>query len=211
MTLGEKIKELRINKGISQEKLAENLNVSRSSIAKWETNGGIPEISNLILIADFFDVSLDVLFDNAKESNITAVESVIDCNETEYFGKYYDIELTGWNDGVYDVLIVNEDDKFLFYIKRIKDKSIYGLIGKKYIASISASKNADIKQELIQKIDRYYFLKKHITMALTERYFDSRKGDYRDVIISSYDETKIKLQFGNEIALNEITKIEEIL
>lgn len=38
MTLGEKIKRLRTEKGITQESLAEKVNVSRSAIAKWETN-----------------------------------------------------------------------------------------------------------------------------------------------------------------------------
>lgn len=48
MTIGEKIKQLRSEKGLSQEKLAERLNVSRSAIAKWETDGGIPEIDKRV-------------------------------------------------------------------------------------------------------------------------------------------------------------------
>lgn len=39
MTVGEKIKQLRNENGISQEKLAEKLNVSRSAVVKWETDG----------------------------------------------------------------------------------------------------------------------------------------------------------------------------
>ena len=61
MNIGERIKKLRTEMGISQEKLAEYLNVSRSAIAKWETNGGIPEISNLILLTKVFGISLDML------------------------------------------------------------------------------------------------------------------------------------------------------
>ena len=41
MTMGERIKRLRNDKGLSQEKLAEKLNVSRSAVAKWEADGGI--------------------------------------------------------------------------------------------------------------------------------------------------------------------------
>lgn len=48
MTMGAKIKQLRSKKGLSQEKLAEKLNVSRSAVAKWEADGGIPEIDNLL-------------------------------------------------------------------------------------------------------------------------------------------------------------------
>ena len=70
MTMGEKIKQLRNEKGLSQEKLAEELNVSRSAVAKWETDGGIPEIDNLIQLATVFDISLDELLGNTKEQKV---------------------------------------------------------------------------------------------------------------------------------------------
>ena len=47
MKLSEKIKTYRKTFGLSQEQLAEKLNVSRQVITKWETEGGLPEISNL--------------------------------------------------------------------------------------------------------------------------------------------------------------------
>lgn len=56
MTLGEKIKFLREKKGITQECLAEELNVSRSAIAKWESDNGIPDIDNLKRISNYFDI-----------------------------------------------------------------------------------------------------------------------------------------------------------
>ena len=61
MSLGEKIKELRRKAGMSQEQLAEKLNVSRQAITKWETDKGIPDIANLIAISDEFGLSLDEL------------------------------------------------------------------------------------------------------------------------------------------------------
>lgn len=42
MTLGEKLKEARKQAGLSQEQLSEKLGVSRSAVAKWETDNGIP-------------------------------------------------------------------------------------------------------------------------------------------------------------------------
>ena len=54
MNLGEKIKERRKQAGLTQEQLAERLNVSRQAITKWETNKGIPDIANLIAISDEF-------------------------------------------------------------------------------------------------------------------------------------------------------------
>ena len=47
MTLGEKIKEARKAAGLSQEQFAEKMNVSRSAVAKWETDKGLPDIGNL--------------------------------------------------------------------------------------------------------------------------------------------------------------------
>ena len=74
MTLGEKIKFLRIKKGITQEAFAEKLNVSRSAIAKWETNGGVPEISNLKMISQIFDFRnddyVDVVINSFQDSKI---------------------------------------------------------------------------------------------------------------------------------------------
>ena len=61
MSLGEKIKERRKQAGLSQEQLAEKLNVSRQAITKWETDKGIPDIANLIEISDEFGLSLDEL------------------------------------------------------------------------------------------------------------------------------------------------------
>ena len=47
MTLGQKIREIRKRLGLSQENLADILNVSRQAITKWESDEGIPDISNL--------------------------------------------------------------------------------------------------------------------------------------------------------------------
>ena len=47
MTLGQKLKEIRKRFGLSQEQLAEIMNVSRQAITKWENDSGIPDISNL--------------------------------------------------------------------------------------------------------------------------------------------------------------------
>lgn len=66
MTLGEKIKEARKQCGLSQEQLAEKMNVSRSAIAKWETGKGLPDIDNLKMLSAFLNVSVDYLLDDGK-------------------------------------------------------------------------------------------------------------------------------------------------
>ena len=64
MTLGEKIKEARKQCGLSQEQLAEKLAVSRSAVAKWETDKGIPDVENLKALAQLLNVSVDYLLDD---------------------------------------------------------------------------------------------------------------------------------------------------
>ncbi|HHU84658.1 MAG TPA: helix-turn-helix domain-containing protein [Clostridiales bacterium] len=64
MTLGEKIKEARKQCGLTQEQLAEKMALSRSAIAKWESNTGLPDVDNLKLLAQFLNVSIDYLLDD---------------------------------------------------------------------------------------------------------------------------------------------------
>ena len=61
MLLGEKIKMLRIQHGLTQEELANRLNVSRQTVSKWEVGDSTPDMEKLIAMSDLFDVSLDRL------------------------------------------------------------------------------------------------------------------------------------------------------
>ena len=57
----EKLKELRIEKGIGQVELAKAINVSKGIISLWENGLREPKLSNLIELANFFEVSIDYL------------------------------------------------------------------------------------------------------------------------------------------------------
>ena len=61
MELSEKLQELRKEKGLTQEELAEALFVSRTAISKWESGRGVPNIESLKAISKFFSVSIDEL------------------------------------------------------------------------------------------------------------------------------------------------------
>lgn len=71
MSFSKRLKSLRLQSEYSQEQLAEMLNVSRQAITKWETAAGLPDIENIIAIANLFDVSIDELlarkFDPAQQ------------------------------------------------------------------------------------------------------------------------------------------------
>lgn len=64
------MKELRKEKGITQEKFAEKLNVSGRTVSRWETGNNMPDISLLIEIADFFDVSIPEIINGERKSEI---------------------------------------------------------------------------------------------------------------------------------------------
>ena len=84
MKLAEKLFELRKEKGWSQEKLAEQINVSRQSISKWESGQVLPEIEKVIELSKIFQVTTDyLLLDENSEKGSTAV--ILE----EDKGKYY--------------------------------------------------------------------------------------------------------------------------
>ena len=61
MDFGQKLKEIRKNEGLSQEQLAEKIGVSRQAITKWETGRGLPDIENMMILAEIFKTTLDEL------------------------------------------------------------------------------------------------------------------------------------------------------
>ena len=61
MDFNNKLYELRKQKGLSQEELANRLNVSRQTISKWEIGDSAPDLEKLVAISDLFDISLDEL------------------------------------------------------------------------------------------------------------------------------------------------------
>lgn len=78
MTLGEKLKDARKQASLSQEQLAEKLGVSRSAVAKWETDNGMPDVGNLKVIAQLLDVSIDYLLDDSEGVDVQVLREPYD-------------------------------------------------------------------------------------------------------------------------------------
>ncbi|MBQ8408302.1 MAG: helix-turn-helix transcriptional regulator [Clostridia bacterium] len=74
MTIGEKIKYLRQKNSVTQETLAEYLNITYQSISKWENNNALPDISLVVPLANFFGVSIDELFDRNVDGEEEAIK-----------------------------------------------------------------------------------------------------------------------------------------
>ena len=82
MEFNEKLQELRKNKGLTQEELAESLFVSRTAISKWESGRGYPSIDSLKAIARFFTVTIDELI--CSDEMISVAEN----EKREFADKY---------------------------------------------------------------------------------------------------------------------------
>ena len=68
MKIGSFLKELRKEKGITQEQLAEQLNISNRSVSRWETGSNMPDISMLVEIAEFYEVDIREIIDGERKS-----------------------------------------------------------------------------------------------------------------------------------------------
>lgn len=72
MQIGEKLKEGRLNKKMTQEDVSEILHVSRSTVSSWEVNRTYPDLNLLVAMSDLYDLSLDIILreDNKLVENI---------------------------------------------------------------------------------------------------------------------------------------------
>ena len=67
MIFSQKLQVIRKNKGLTQEKLAGKLDVSRQTVARWESGYVYPDISNLIKISELFNVTVDYLVKDQEQ------------------------------------------------------------------------------------------------------------------------------------------------
>lgn len=66
--IGGFIKELRKEKGLTQEQFAEQFNVTRRTVSRWETGSNLPDLDILIEMADYYDIELRELLDGERKS-----------------------------------------------------------------------------------------------------------------------------------------------
>ena len=77
-SLGTKLKELRLGRGMSQQMLANKINVSDKLISKWETNNAVPALDYLKMYCEIFDVSIEYLTsDYNGDKNMKHCENVV--------------------------------------------------------------------------------------------------------------------------------------
>ena len=96
MNFSEKLRALRKQFAFSQEQLAEKIGVSRQAITKWETDGGLPDVENLIAIAALFSVSIDDLLSEEKLVRAASDYAYESLTEYDISGPtHFDIKVPG--------------------------------------------------------------------------------------------------------------------
>ena len=93
MTLGEKLKMLRASRGLSQEQLAAELDVSRQAISKWECGDSTPDLDKLRTICTYFGVTTDYLIWEHEEDVPQTAASKQDVNVCGRNGIFGDVLL----------------------------------------------------------------------------------------------------------------------
>lgn len=96
MNIGLTMKKLRNQRNISQKELAEKLNVTCQTISKWENDNTYPDISMIPIIADYFHVSIDTIFNGVIESADDVIPGAIKDNLTENNKGWSQAQNNGW-------------------------------------------------------------------------------------------------------------------
>ena len=147
MTLGQKLKDIRKRFGLSQEQLAQIINVSRQAITKWENDGGLPDVSNLQELSKVFGITVDYLLND--ENNLQALSMRKELNKEKYKNKLtmYREVLEQYYPEPYEIYILIRTKK-LNFIETVLDIFI--------APEISPVSTADEFSDLSQ----YYLVKK---------------------------------------------------
>ncbi len=99
ITFGEKIKDLRKERGATQKELAQALSITVSTLSHWECDYQEPSFKDLAMLANYFDVSTDYLLgiteDDSAPRLLTPVQSALPLDETELLKNYRALSYTG--------------------------------------------------------------------------------------------------------------------
>lgn len=105
MSFGEKLKEIRKRMGLTQEQLAEIMNVSRQAITKWESDLGLPDTDNLKELSQIFGITIDYLLNNDRTLPLLVMRKQL--NKDDYKNNRFSYE---------DVLKKYYTDPYKIYI-----------------------------------------------------------------------------------------------
>ncbi len=136
--LAENLTQLRRNKGITQEKLADFLGVSKASVSKWETGQSLPDIAQLPRLAAFYDVSIDALMGYEPQLTMGEIK--------EYYEKFAEEFVT---DGVEATLSHIRDFIRMYYSCDIALFQMIVLLTN-HLMLLDEAKRAELLEEMIE-------------------------------------------------------------
>ena len=87
LDLSEKIVKLRKNNGLTQEQLAEQLNVSRQSVSKWESGQAAPDIDKIVALGEIFHVTTDYLLKPSELDELAMKTEMLEKRQQEILEK----------------------------------------------------------------------------------------------------------------------------
>ena len=165
MDFSDKLKQYRLKEGLSQEQLAEKIGVSRQAITKWETKRGLPDVENMIILAELFKLTLDELvLEEVKKQLVFESETVYDIDT----GKHFDINLggarkitikTGVDEKIHIVLsseiLAEIGSLFKVKLDEKRNKLDVELVNKKGVSRFEAQESVDITLLLPEKFTEH--------------------------------------------------------
>lgn len=97
------LRGLRKDKGVTQEQLAEQLNVSNKSVSRWETGTNMPDLDIIIILAEYYDVDVGELLAGERKTEEVKEEKAVlrkvaeysKLRETNYLGKIFVVVILG--------------------------------------------------------------------------------------------------------------------
>lgn len=128
MTLGQKLKEIRKRFGLSQEQLAEIINVSRQAITKWGSDNGLSDVSNLQELSKVFGVTVDYLLNDENQLPALAMRKKFDKEKYKNILTMYEEVLLEYYPEPYEIYISTRTRK-LNFIESLIDTFIVPEIG----------------------------------------------------------------------------------
>lgn len=87
MNFAEKIFNLRKSRNLTQEQLAEQLNVSRQSISKWESGQATPELEKVVAMSEIFDVTVDYLLKPSEIDELSVKTEILEKQQQQLLNR----------------------------------------------------------------------------------------------------------------------------
>lgn len=223
MNFSEKLKEIRKNEGLSQEQLAEKIGVSRQAITKWETGKGLPDVENMVIIAEIFKTTLDELLKDSvvkKEQNIPVYmsETIYDIDCEKHFdisiGNAATVILSSGTDEKLHVKLSSEtfedlDTMFKIKLDERKNRLDVDCLNKNKVSRYEAEDSLTVEISLPDKYSDHCEIKASVKLLVINNLHLRRleyDGDAKQVLISgSNGSLEFTSKTDYDITIDKIT------